>query len=87
MERRFRPARIGAGITGRDDEMPTHCTEERRGSLADVGETIGEWVAVEKLVSDGKKTIATTLGTAILDSLSACLRFSLRLIFLYLLTF
>ena len=70
-----------------DAEMPTHCAEERRGSLADVGETIGEWVTVGKLVFDSLKTIATTLGTAILDSLSACLRFSLRLIFPYLLIF
>ena len=40
-----------------------------------------------KLVFDRLKTIATTLETAILDSLSACLRFSLQLNFSYLLIF
>ena len=30
-----------------DDEMPTHCAEERRGNLADIGQTIGEWVTGE----------------------------------------
>lgn len=51
-----------------DDETPTHCAEERRGNLADVGQTIGEWVTVGKLYFNSLKTIATTLGTAILDS-------------------